>query len=704
MARVLITLVLLVGLLALPVPSSDVPAHAESTPESIDKESPPSTSALIPREVPDKPSTSRIPEGYSEVRIHLKLVEGSAGRLRDGAITAPGEDLADLNEILRGDPEITVRRLFTRPEAELSQEKDRIEARSGRQQADKNLYFLVELPEGSEAEGILDELNALDVVEIAYPEPLPQPPPVTPDFSSQQLYRNPAPQGIDVSATASIPGGQGENVKIIDIEYSWNTLHEDLGASVGTLIPNGTPCNPFPGDNLNHGTAVLGQLVGTDNGIGVIGIAHEADIGLVNAAVSSGGSCVLGLANAIDVAHNNLSAGDVILIEQQVSGPDLVCTGQGGNTGYVAVEWIQAYYDAIVAATSDGIIVVEAAGNGSCNYDSGAYGTVFPADRPNSKAIIVGAGASPNGSAPARSRLGFSGHGTRVDLQGYGEKVVTTGYGDLQGGSLNQFYTAIFSGTSSASPIVTGAAAILSSIAKENGKTLSPTGVRSLLKTRGTPQDTSSGGALPGKIGPLPDLSKAVLMLMADDLDGAIVLSGNSGSDSGTNAHATGESGEAAGSCVADSQFNSVWWSWTPSASGSAVIDTVGSGFDTTLAVYTGNTIGTLTEVPNGCNDDIDFDGGNLRSSVTIDVTGGKTYKIRVDGFNTSIGTVKLNYSLDADTSVAADTSSPTWPDKTFRADVFERTLTLEWKAASDNVGVEGYVVVQAPGTPVNGV
>ena len=48
----------------------------------------------------------------------------------------------------------------------------------------------------------------------------------------------------------------------------------------------------------------------------------------------------------------------------------------------------------------------------------------------------------------------------RVDLQGWGERVCSTGYGDyeLVGGDSNQAYTADFAGTSSASPLVAGAA------------------------------------------------------------------------------------------------------------------------------------------------------------------------------------------------------------------------------------------------------
>lgn len=182
----------------------------------------------------------------------------------------------------------------------------------------------------------------------------------------------------------------------------------------------------------------------------------------------------------------------------------------------MAAEFVQANYDAIVAATSAGIIVVEAAGNGSEDLDQPEYDAAFR-DRPDSGAIMVGAGDGCPDPYPERGRLGFSTFGARVDLHGWGNCVTTAGYGTLQGSSeSDDSYTASFSGTSSASPIVAAAAAVVSSVAIEQGDVdgLSSTEARSLLVSTGTPQDTSPA-ALTGNIGPLPNLA-AALGLMAD--------------------------------------------------------------------------------------------------------------------------------------------------------------------------------------------
>ena len=60
-----------------------------------------------------------------------------------------------------------------------------------------------------------------------------------------------------------------------------------------------------------------------------------------------------------------------------------------------------------------------------------------------------------------RSRIFFSNYGKIVNVQAWGWHVTTLGYGDAQGdASEDRWYTLRFSGTSSASPIVTGAVAL----------------------------------------------------------------------------------------------------------------------------------------------------------------------------------------------------------------------------------------------------
>jgi subtilisin family serine protease len=183
-------------------------------------------------------------------------------------------------------------------------------------------------------------------------------------------------------------------------------------------------------------------------------------------------------------------------------------------------------FSAIVAATSKGITVVEAAGNGDENFDQAIYNNTGL--QKDSGAIVVGAGIPPTnyfdiagfGSqfqpyarlGVPRSRIFFSNYGKIVNVQAWGWHVSTLAYGDAQGGaSENNWYTLRFSGTSSASPIVTAAVAAIQGRAKAvQNAPLSPAKVRQLLIKTGTPQVAGPGVPLSQQIGPQPNLQKAI--------------------------------------------------------------------------------------------------------------------------------------------------------------------------------------------------
>ncbi|HEX4451193.1 MAG TPA: S8 family serine peptidase [Kofleriaceae bacterium] len=305
----------------------------------------------------------------------------------------------------------------------------------------------------------------------------------TPRYDHLQGYLSAAPEGIDAGA-AWRRGARGAGVWFADIEGGWNASHEDLPGDRITLV-HGRPMT-LPGWR-EHGTAVLGEVVGIDNGRGVTGIAPDVDRVLTS---SIGGS---ESADAIDAAAQQLRAGDVLLIELQ---------GYGPRGKFVPVEYWDDELDAIKAATARGVVVIEAAGNGNANLDDKIYRGKFDRHVRDSGAIMVGAGGPPREGFVDRARLDFSNYGSRVDAQGWGRRVATLDYGDLQrcDDTAHRHYTDAFSGTSSASPIVAGAAVLLESYAK---RTLSPAVVRQLL-TNGSPQT----GDTREHIGPRPDLAK----------------------------------------------------------------------------------------------------------------------------------------------------------------------------------------------------
>jgi hypothetical protein len=84
-----------------------------------------------------------------------------------------------------------------------------------------------------------------------------------------------------------------------------------------------------------------------------------------------------------------------------------------------------------------------------------------------------------------------------------------------------------------------------------------------------------------------------------------------------------------------------VWFRYRPSVYMRVTLDTVGSGFDTVLAVYKSTTTG-LARV--ACNDDIAS--GNTRSRVQFYATGGSQYYFQVGGYQGQGGALELNHDL----------------------------------------------------------
>lgn len=116
-------------------------------------------------------------------------------------------------------------------------------------------------------------------------------------------------------------------------------------------------------------------------------------------------------------------------------------------------------------------------------------------------------------------------------------------------------------------------------------------------------------------------------------------LTGNSGTVQGTNACASAEANEPPH--AGQAAQHSLWFTWTPTVSGPVVFNTLGSNFDTVLAVYTGNSLGSLVEVASNDNS-----GSAQTSSLTFNATPGVQYQIALDGKDGSTGSFVLNWAL----------------------------------------------------------
>lgn len=167
-----------------------------------------------------------------------------------------------------------------------------------------------------------------------------------------------------------------------------------------------------------------------------------------------------------------------------------------------------------------------------------------------------------------------------------------------------------------------------------------------------------------------------------DAFPGPLTLGGSTNTLTGSNVGATREWGEPSHAGIPATA--SLWWTWIAPESGTAIVDTLGSTFDTVLAVYLGDAVNGLTLVAE--NDD---EPGLTTSLVSFPAIGGDTYRIAIDGYRGSTGPVQLRILLPVRTSPPGITSQPasqTAPDNAGTTITFAVSVTgsfprsFEWQ------------------------
>jgi subtilisin family serine protease len=432
----------------------------------------------------------------------VKFAEGSQVRLRAGRFASgAGQPLDAVHAAIAA--ATAIERLFERDEAALDRERAELiaaltaEDRKVDPPADLNLYYRVRLPDAARGIAAWRALAALPVIETVIADTPPgydadpdDIPPATPDYASNQAYLGAPPNGIAIVSSRVIPGGRGEPLQILDIETALRLDHEDIPVAVAANVIGSNPASTY------HGVAVAGEMLAAKNGYGVTG-------GVYKARYKFHSHLSTNWASSVNVGAANSQPGDIIVLEVQ-----LPCPVTGGSV--CPMEGRQDVFDAVRNATLAGIHVIAAAGNGSQNLDSATFQNAFNRSVRDSGSVIVGA---TDGSALVRAS--FSNYGAIVDANGWGQNVWTAGYGDVffPNGDQRQTYTATFSGTSSATPIVTSAAAATLGAAKfQLGQALSPAQLRTLLQTHGTSVTT---------IGRRPDVT---LLMQAIGLPDGLTL------------------------------------------------------------------------------------------------------------------------------------------------------------------------------------
>ncbi len=375
---------------------------------------------------------------------------------------------------------------------------------------DFRLFFSVEWI-GSERD-ILEYLVSLPEVELAQMVGESRRPKMVPTCgdpcTTGQGYLRAAPEGIGAEDIWMISGGEGQNVRFVDIEEAWSFEHEEI-ADLRVQLISGV--NGY-GDQ-GHGTAVLGIVAARRNGFGIVGAVPCLDFVGVSSVWETSQSINVPL--AVVAALEVLRPGDVLLIELET----------GRDDSWYPIERDGLIFELIRLGSALGIIVVEPAGNGvgilsdiceprmtpgrcRCTCDSGA--------------IIVGACSSKVNGA-SHELLTISNYGQRVDCYAWGESVYTARVpalfssedrrvGPLADDCLEGYGT--FSATSAAGAIVAGAVACIQGVVRARfGCPLSPGAIRNLLRDVKINTPVTRKGVL---VGVMPDLCQIVASVLKE--------------------------------------------------------------------------------------------------------------------------------------------------------------------------------------------
>ncbi len=259
-----------------------------------------------------------------------------------------------------------------------------------------------------------------------------------------------------------------DNLWVNQNEIKGNGIDDDHNGYVDDIYgANAIKNTGNPLDDNVHGTHVAGTIgaVG-NNSVGVVGVAQNAQI-IACKFLSSGGSG--STSDAIKCMDYFVK-----LKTRAVNPVNLVATnnswGGGGSS--------QALLDAVKAHERLGILFIAAAGNDSSDNDTVES---YPANYDVANVVAVAA-------TDANDRLAsFSNYGKRkVHVAAPGVKILST--------TLNQKYGEL-SGTSMATPHVTGLAAIISS----HYPSLDYVGIKNLIVTGGQKIDAAATKTISGR-------------------------------------------------------------------------------------------------------------------------------------------------------------------------------------------------------------
>lgn len=221
--------------------------------------------------------------------------------------------------------------------------------------------------------------------------------------------------------------GEGIKIGVLDSGiYYHKDLQENIAGGVNTFKPASKDWT----DKNGHGTHVAGIIAASDNSFGVVGVAPKAKLYSVRLLNGAGEGSIKNIVDGIDWCIKE--------------GMDIISMSLGSDKPD------NRMHEAIKRAYAANIPVIAAAGN-----DGGNNSMCWPANYPET--IAVGS------IKKDKARSDFSSGGAELDIMAPGEEIYSTYIYDKY---------AILSGTSMATPFITGVVAlILSEHRKESKRT-----------------------------------------------------------------------------------------------------------------------------------------------------------------------------------------------------------------------------------------
>ena len=455
----------------------------------------------------------QLPQGYNLNSIIFKVIENDLTNHPAYTVESDEEFFSFINRSLAG-YDYEIHPYIPTAKFELLELKYKAEKKSGKKLANLSLYYEIKLAKVDDRKKLafVNELLQYPKTQYTYFKPIMGTPPcsdinydfqtmASPDFSDKQKYHDPAPNGLDAKYAWTQTGGKGEGIKFMDCEGDWNLDHEELAPHNIIRIYGHVTNNTI---HIEHGTAAMGVAIALHDNSGIKGFAPNIEEAYASTLCTSSINCTTenySFPQPVVSGAQYLGEGDVMLMEMQMN----------SSVGYIPAEIDPAVFDAIKIATAMGIVVIEASGNGSNWLDHSDFEQVYDRTFQDSEAIMVGSSyAIPavNGSSPSMSRSDHTNYGSRIDVFAWGERVTASGYGALHNGGSTARYTDNYTGTSSASSIVGGAALCLQGYYKALtvGSTLNSAIMRDIFAATGTP----SAFPVSDSIGVMPDLKAAM--------------------------------------------------------------------------------------------------------------------------------------------------------------------------------------------------